>query len=153
MIQQLSTTPFPLISGPPVRGPGTVPKPQFSVNGRLNPIVHMRPGEVQVWRIVNGAFRDAAQVQGLSGPGLAWRQIAQDGVQLSFANYNPLGTMNRQFNLAPANRADLLVRASSQPGTYTLTVQPNEGLPLDPNNQPVVPPAVTLLTVRVDGTP
>ena len=53
------------------------------MNGRLNPVVKMRPGEVQLWRLVNGAFRDAVQLQSFAPQGgLAWRQIAQDGVQL-----------------------------------------------------------------------
>jgi hypothetical protein len=31
---------------PNTQGPNSVAKPQFSVNGRLNPVVKMRPGEV-----------------------------------------------------------------------------------------------------------
>jgi FtsP/CotA-like multicopper oxidase with cupredoxin domain len=86
--------------------------------------------------------------------GLAWRQIAQDGVQLAFENYDKtLGTVNRQFNLAPANRADILVRASTTPGTtYAITVQPNEGIALDPTSSPGVRDnPVVLMTVSVDG--
>ena len=49
-----------------------MPKPQLSVNGRLNPVVKMRPGEVQLWRIVNGAFRDAVQFQSFCAGGAAW---------------------------------------------------------------------------------
>ena len=103
------------------------------MNGRLNPVVKMRPGEVQLWRLVNGAFRDAVQLQSFAPQGgLAWRQIAQDGVQFAYENYSTMGAVNRMVNLAPANRADLLVKAPVQPGLYTLTVQPNAGLPLDP---------------------
>lgn len=68
VIQQLSSTPFPLLN-PATQGPNSVPKPQLSVNGRLNPIVKMRPGEVQLWRIVNGAFRDAVQLQSFTPQG------------------------------------------------------------------------------------
>ena len=152
LIQQLSTQPFPVLM-PNRKGPGFAGRPQLSVNGRLNPVVRMKPGEVQLWRIVNANYRSGVQFQTIApATGLDWRQIAQDGVQFAFANYGTLGTMNRQFNLAPANRADLLVRASAK-GTYTITVQGNEGLAVDPNNtspgtrdNPVV-----LMTVKVDG--
>ena len=152
MIQQLSSTPFPVLN-PKTQGPNSVDKPQLSVNGRLNPVVKMRPGEVQLWRIVNGAFRDAVQLQGFTPQGgLAWRQIAQDGMQFAYANYNTIGTVNRIINLAPANRADLLVKAPIQPGLYALTAQPNAGLPLDPSAGFEPEPLITLLTVNVEGS-
>ena len=163
LIQQLSAQPFPVLAPKPgFQGPGSVPKPQLSVNGRLNPVVHMRPGEVQLWRIVNANYRSGVQFQTIApATGLDWKQIAQDGVQLAWDNYNgAFGATDRKFNLAPANRADLLVRlsASATPGaTYQITAQANEGTLLDtqdPNNGPPIPdkPAV-LLTVKVDGTP
>jgi FtsP/CotA-like multicopper oxidase with cupredoxin domain len=154
LIQQLSSQPFPVLQTN-TKGPGTVGRPQLSVNGRLTPVIHMRPGEVQLWRIVNANYRDAVQFQSIApATGLAWRQIAQDGVQFAFANYNTLGAMNRPFNLAPANRADVLVRASNTPGTtYTIAILPNEGLKLDPgSNRGTFPGnAITLMTVKVDG--
>ena len=153
MIQQLSSTPFPLLN-PSTTGPNSVAKPQLSVNGRLNPVVKMRPGEVQLWRIVNGAFRDAVQLQGFAPQGgLAWRQVAQDGVQFAYANYNAPDSVNRMVNLAPANRVDLLVKAPVQPGRYTLTAQPNEGLVLDPGLPSFfkLGPTIALLTVSVEG--
>jgi FtsP/CotA-like multicopper oxidase with cupredoxin domain len=167
MIQQLSSTPFPVLNpDPQLTGPNTVAKPQLSINGRLNPVVKMRPGEVQLWRLVNGAFRDAVQLQGFAPQGgLAWRQIAQDGVQFAYATYQTLGAMNQSINLAPANRVDLLVKAPIQTGQYTLTAQPNAGLPLQclqgesgcENGLspkffgPEKNPPITLLTVSVEG--
>ncbi|HZS29155.1 MAG TPA: multicopper oxidase domain-containing protein [Candidatus Angelobacter sp.] len=171
IIQQLSATPFPLITtNPAPNGPGTSPKPLLSVNGRLQPFLTMRPGEVQLWRIANGAFRDAVQFlsftqsgqqqpcsqtgsQAVAGPCIHWRQIAQDGVQLDFANYQTFGAQDRVFNLAPANRADLLVKAPTEPGTYALTVQPNETTLMQFATPPLVVPdqPVTLLTVKVQG--
>jgi FtsP/CotA-like multicopper oxidase with cupredoxin domain len=161
VIQQLSSTPFPLLMNRPnFQGPNSIAKPQLSVNGRLNPVVKMRPGEVQLWRLVNGAFRDAVQLQNFAPQGgLAWRQIAQDGVQLRYENYSTtLGTVNRMINMAPANRVDLLVKAPIQPGQYTLIVLPNAGLPLDPSASPgpqCTPTdktgCIPLLTVSVEG--
>ena len=172
MLQQISTTPFPLLDPTHTGGPGWA-RPPISVNGRRNPVVTMQPGEVQLWRIVNGAFRDAVQfvsfTAGASGQAPAWRQIAQDGVQFDFANYHLVGALNNSFNLAPANRADLLVKAPTQPGTYVLQASANTGsliqtCPATPAPPPPPPPGIcqaavdtrypfTLLTVNVTGNP
>ena len=138
VIQQLGTAPFPL-TNPNTTGPGSVGRPQLSVNGRLNPVVGMKPGEVQQWRIVNGAFRDAVQFvsfipqtatscQATASTSLQWRQIAQDGVQFNVKSYDAVGTVNGVFNLAPANRADLLVKAPTQPGNYKVCVIRNSAV-------------------------
>ena len=145
MIQQLASAPFPLtdptVSVVTGHGPGA-PRPQISVNGRLDPVVTMHPGEVQLWRIINGAFRDAVQfiyfepqsktscanVKPAVPSPVQWRQIAQDGVQFNVANYDSVGTLNSAFNLAPANRADLLVQAPAQSGMYTLCIVKNSAL-------------------------
>jgi FtsP/CotA-like multicopper oxidase with cupredoxin domain len=161
VIQQLSTAPFPL-TNPLSQGPGS-PRPQISVNGRLDPVVAMNPGEVQMWRIVNGAFRDAIQfayfqsqaANQCAGPAppapppVQWRQIAQDGVQFDFANYQTVGKPNFAFNLAPANRADLLVQAPAQAGTYTLCIIRNDALYVQTGAPGAPDPASVLLTVTV----
>jgi len=121
--------------------------PPVSVNGRLNPIVTMKPNQVQMWRIVNGAARNFVQfdhftAHGPNGVSIAWRQIAQDGVQFRFENYERFGKVNSKFNLSPANRADLLVKAPSQEADYQLQVV--IGVSDVPSGTPV-----TLLTVRV----
>ena len=152
MIQQLSSTPFPALN--PLLNPRQPElRPVLSVNGRLDPVVKMRPGEVQLWRVVNGAFRDAVQLQSFEPKGgLAWRQIAQDGVQFHPDNYQDLGTENRQINLAPANRADLLVKAPAAVGKYDLIAMPNVGLPQGDPDLPTSKP-IKLLTVSVEGQP
>jgi len=141
VIQQLETA-LNLLSGTNTGGPAPL-----SVNGRLNPIVTMKPNQVQMWRIVNSSPRNSVQFDnfakhGKNGLSVAWRQIAQDGVQFAFENYQRLGTINNKFNLATANRADLLVRAPNQVGDYALQVV--EGISDIPSGTPV-----TLLTVRV----
>src|SRR5262245_48668818 len=101
--QYIATPPDPVLKRPPL-----------SVNGRVNPIITMRPGQAQLWRIVNSSQRQFVQFEGFSTKGgatVSWRQIAQDGVQFAFANYQRFGTVNAKFNLATANRADLLVKA------------------------------------------
>jgi len=104
---------------PPLLGGGIGGGLPFSVNGRLQPVLTMRPNEVQLWRIVNTSSRGFANI---IGPplGFAWRQLAQDGVQFSQDNYT--GSENApSFLLAPGNRVDLLVKA---PGTVTTTPIP-----------------------------
>jgi len=90
-------------------------------------------------------------------PCVHWNQIAQDGVQLNPANYDPNNTQDTPFWLAPANRADLLVQAPPAPGRYDLMV--SAGVCRIPNTSPErggQPPCgwdqrEVLLTVSVAG--
>jgi FtsP/CotA-like multicopper oxidase with cupredoxin domain len=118
--------------------------PDFSVNGRLNPKVVMRPGEVQLWRIVNTSSR--AGVFFGQPAGLRWKQMAQDGVQFNVTNYRNGNTQGQSFLLAAGNRADLLVKAPPVTGRYPVLVQ-NE---IDPS-QLSTANKVTLLTVEVSS--
>lgn len=126
--------------------------PDFSVNGRLQPVVHMRPGEVQMWRIINTSGR--AGIYFPAPPaGFEWMQLAQDGVQLHDDNYQ--ASKNKPFLLMAGNRGDFLVKAP--------TALPNGKVPLmvfyavDPqdlvqsaNNTPA---SSNLLTIAVGGEP
>jgi FtsP/CotA-like multicopper oxidase with cupredoxin domain len=134
------------------RNSGTDAGEDFSVNGRLNPLVHMKPGEVQMWRIVNTSFRSGAYFLAPQN-GFQWRQLAQDGVQFDDVNYQ--ASLNRPFLLAAGNRADLLVKAPASPGavckdpkscTYPFQVI----VDIDPSDLTSLNP-VTLLSVRVSG--
>lgn len=125
----------------------------LSINGRLNPVITMKPNQVQLWRIVNGAHRsfvqfDSFAVHGPGGQTVQWRQIAQDGVQFAFRNYERIGSLNARFNMATANRVDLLVKAPAFESDYALQVVTSV------SDVPAGTP-VTLLTVRVkdDGKP
>lgn len=162
VIQQLTTTLN--LTNPVGTGPHTRPVPVLSVNGGRGsvtgdpgPVVEMRPNQVQLFRFVNGAERDAAKflyfVPHLLGAKpctstpnqcVTWHQIAQDGVQFNYDNYENTAD-NQGFNLAPGNRADLLVKAPAS-GTYDLKVQ--AGLCRNDCN----PQIETLLTVKVTGT-
>lgn len=128
--------------------PGTGPKAPLTVNGRLNPVITMRPNQVQLWRIINGAARNFVTFDSFTNIGPAkieWRQIAQDGVQFAFANYERVGKVNAQFELATANRADLLVKSPAQAGTYELHVDESIGGASERTT--------TLLTVHVVADP
>lgn len=150
VINQLGVSPNLMRSG----GGQTDKGPDFSVNGRLKPLVQMRPGEVQMWRILNTSGRAAAFIDSPTDPGnsfagFEWMQLAQDGVQLNNTNYQ--SSKNIPLLMASGNRADLLVKAPTKPGAYPLMVR-NE---VDPSDLTANPPAfrVTLLTVNVSGTP
>ncbi|HXL16383.1 MAG TPA: hypothetical protein VN961_02555, partial [Streptosporangiaceae bacterium] len=143
VIQQLSSG-LNLLSASKFGNPAPL-----SVNGRLAPLLTMKPNQVQLWRIVNGAqrtfvqFVNAPQSKRTAALGqVAWRQIAQDGVQFRFKNYERFGGVNASFNLAAANRADLLVRAPAAEGDYNIQVIQSV------SDLPAGTPA-PLLTVRV----
>lgn len=126
-------------------GPGRTDKgADFSINGRLRPLVRMKPGEVQMWRIANTSSRAGVY---LAGPptGFVWRQLAQDGVQFSDRNY--LKSENTSLLLAAGNRADLLIKAPTQTGTYQLMTK-NVVVASEEQTQPDIP----LLTIEVAGT-
>lgn len=144
VIQQLETALLVLSAGGANRA-----KTPLSVNGQLDPVVTMRPGEVQLWRIINASGRtfvqfDSFSTRGYGGQTVQWRQIAQDGVQFAYENYQRVGTVNNKFNLAGANRADLLVKAPMHAADYVLSIIPSV------SDVPDNPPE-TLLTVRVQG--
>ncbi len=133
----------------------------LSVNGRRQPVISMRPGQVQLWRIVNGAPRNFLQFLNFvpqpgttpcsdtGTPCVDWRQTAQDGVQFHPDNYDKIGRKNTQFNMAAANRVDLLVRAPEKEGSYALNVR--ESVIANPTTANQDRESV-LLTVKVIGT-
>lgn len=119
---------------------------QLSVNGRRQPVLTMRPGEVQLWRIVNSPARSG--VYFVTPSGLEWRQTAQDGVQLAPANYANPNNKNAGFLLAAGNRADLLVRAPMTAGKFPVQIIDTVDVP--PGRKPTSNPVLqTLWTVEV----
>jgi FtsP/CotA-like multicopper oxidase with cupredoxin domain len=134
VIQQLGGTSFL------ERGSGGT-DPYFSVNGQLQPTITMQPGEVQWWRIANTSSR--AGTYFLSPTALTWKQLAQDGVQFNDTNYK--NSNNNPFLLASGNRADLLVKAPTTPGSYPVLVNNS----VDPSDRGAGATALTLVTVVV----
>jgi FtsP/CotA-like multicopper oxidase with cupredoxin domain len=118
------------------------------VNGQLNPVVTMHPGQIQLWRILNAGASLAivlARIEPSAGQAetFAWRQTAQDGVQYCWDNFNSPANVNPRVLLSPANRADLLLQAPSTPGVYELRVNTIPG--------PTPEALLTLLTIKVEG--
>lgn len=137
--------------------------PLFSVNGRRDAVISMRPGEVQMWRIVNGSPRSGAYFVGGKQGALQWVQIAQDGVQLDPKNYGPPapGAPSAAVYMAAGNRIDLLVRIPKGTPAGKIPIQvvnvvkstefPNCAWNGPPADNPCQPnPAVTLFEVNVE---
>jgi FtsP/CotA-like multicopper oxidase with cupredoxin domain len=122
----------------------------FQVNGRPQPAVSMQSGEVQMWRIVDSASRSGAFFVG-PPQGFAWKQLAQDGVQFSNANYQ--SNDNKSFLMAAGNRVDLLIKApvngTNAPQSFPLLVRQsiNDQQSVDPTRN------TTLLTIVVQPGP
>lgn len=84
-----------------------------TTNGHVNPVLVMRPGEVQRWRLLN-AFSGETLAVSLDGHPL--HVVAQDGLTVPQAMTVPAGTA---YVLGAGNRADVMVRAGPV-GTYLL---------------------------------
>ena len=144
VLNQLGTTPNLLTNGNGPAGPAGV---DMLVNGRLRPVAHMQPGEVQLWRMLNTSGRNAVYL--MAPQGFQWRQLAQDGVQLANVNYQ--GSLNRPIYVAPGNRVDLLVQAPAAAGTVNVMIQQVMG------RSQVKPTAVSagspMMSIVVGGDP
>ncbi|MFE4357964.1 multicopper oxidase family protein [Kitasatospora sp. NPDC056800] len=104
--------------------------PTFTVNGEVNPVLVLRPGEVQRWRLVAATAFTALSLQVTDGEGkLTLHQIAMDGVTF------PAPVATEVVPLGVGNRADVLVRGG-EAGTYELRAK---GVP------------VPLMTIEVAG--
>jgi FtsP/CotA-like multicopper oxidase with cupredoxin domain len=107
----------------------------LTVNGQRRPVVEMRPGEVQRWRLLDGAYQDDMLLE-LEGHEL--HAIAYDGIQLGSVEHF------KQMLIAPGQRADVLVQAGA-PGSYAF-----RALPYDQGHPS---PVDTLARVVVAGEP
>lgn len=105
----------------------SVPTPL--INGQANPVIKMKPGEIQRWRFVGATMQGSAQISidfdGEQATPVVAKQIAMDGVQFAPGNYlkQPLLGSNQEFNLSPGNRADFLVQAPMKAGKFKVTFE------------------------------
>lgn len=86
----------------------------LAINGQRRPVIDMRPGEVQRWRLVGSQYQNNMLLE-LDQHRL--NLVACDGIQL--------GSMQEttQLLIAPGQRTDVLVQAGG-PGTYELNALP-----------------------------
>jgi FtsP/CotA-like multicopper oxidase with cupredoxin domain len=110
--------------------------PRFiSINGQREPIIRLRPGEVQRWRIVQAAHESNLR---LALDGHLLHPIAYDGIPRSRIE----GV--ESLVIAPGQRADVLVQAGA-PGDYQLQAIAND--------QGYPSPTGVLAHVVVEGEP
>jgi FtsP/CotA-like multicopper oxidase with cupredoxin domain len=130
-----------------------LPPEGTTINGQVKPVIHMRPGEVQRWRIVHSGFRQALAFK-LEGHD--FHQISVDGIPLEYLR------TTSAIGMAPGNRTDILVRAAEKPGDYYLrptTYDPAFEYDFDDGAPPPVvkdakeAPEDYLAIVRVSGPP
>lgn len=116
---------------------------RVTINGQIVPIIHMRPGEVQRWRLIDGAFRETLRLR-LEGHSL--HEIATDGIYTGrIDTYGPGQTLELQ----PGYRSDVLVKAGS-PGRYALL---DDTSPAGLSIRQVAEDREVLAYVEVGGTP
>jgi FtsP/CotA-like multicopper oxidase with cupredoxin domain len=109
------------------------------VNGQLQPVLDMRPGQTELWRIAN----EGADISySLALLGSMFTIVGQDGYPVSQV------TRTGTLDLPPAKRWDVLVTASTRPGSTWL-----ETLPINTGPQWDHYPAARLMKVRVAGWP
>lgn len=119
------------------------------VNGQYRPVITMRPGEVQRWRIVNAAASLAAQ---LTVGGHPVHHLAYDGYTLAAP------VEEQETLVVPGGRVELLIRAGAI-GTYDIELLPTGNVPATeptPDKDGYIPSASlprVVATVRVEGDP
>ncbi|MBL8126934.1 MAG: multicopper oxidase domain-containing protein [Chloroflexia bacterium] len=100
----------------------------FTINGQREPIIRLRPGEVQRWRILHAGYQDDI-LMSLDGHTLL--PIARDGIRLPEIGRTVGATQPASVGeappeailFAPGQRVDVLVQAG-EPGEYLLQALP-----------------------------
>ena len=77
-----------------------------TINGQIIPIIRMRPGEVQRWRMIDAGFRESIELQLDDTP---LNEIALDGIYTGHIDAWTPDT--RPLDLEPGYRSDVLVQA------------------------------------------
>lgn len=142
VIQQLAPVPNLMLGG------GGSANSNFSVNGKISPVMRVPGNSVQMWRVANTSGRAGVYFAGPPA-GMQWKQLAVDGVQLTPDNY-----WNRPstFLLASGNRIDLLVKmpayVAGGNNRYNVIVYDSVDISDRPPQKPGAT-QLTLLTVEV----
>jgi FtsP/CotA-like multicopper oxidase with cupredoxin domain len=123
---------YGLDGGPTVAPDGSFTGPpsrfSYTTNGAANPTLHMQPGEVQRWRLLNATDGDNLQLVLVSNKageeGLGINVVAMDAITVPKTYHlNP----GDPLVIGPGQRYDVMIKAG-QPGTYLLqTRDPNSG--------------------------
>lgn len=90
----------------------------ITINGQIVPVLTMKRGEVQRWRLIDTAFRESIAFV-VEGHDL--HEIALDGNYLGRVDTWKAGT---PIDLQPGYRSDVLVKASMKAGDYRIIDRP-----------------------------
>ncbi|MGA0122321.1 MAG: multicopper oxidase family protein [Gaiellales bacterium] len=117
--------------------------PEFrliTINGQVQPRITLRPGETQRWRVANASTERFLSLE-IPGGAVELRRLAIDG--------NTLDRPQRigRIWLAPGQRAEVLVRAGAQRGSFALVQQKFNQRPTPYGKQP----RVTVARIRIAG--
>jgi FtsP/CotA-like multicopper oxidase with cupredoxin domain len=95
---------------------GTWPcsKRRITINGQIVPVITMKRGEVQRWRLVDTAYRESIN---FAVEGHDLHEIALDGNYLGHIDTWKAGT---PIDLEPGYRSDILIKAGDKPGDYRI---------------------------------
>lgn len=120
----------------------------YTINGVLNPTIRMYPGEVQRWRLLNGA---EGKFMSLRLEEHEFQVLAWDG--LTLAAPEAAGVLM----LSSGNRVELLVQAG-KPGTYHLVLTPGSSqkpnIPGMPDEaHPSTPTTMPMGAIGMQGFP
>ncbi len=96
----------------------TCSRRHITVNGQIVPVITMKRGEVQRWRLIDTAFRESIAFV-VEGHDL--HEIALDGNYLGRVDTWKAGA---PIDLQPGYRSDVLIKASMTPGEYRIVDQP-----------------------------
>lgn len=91
---------------------------RITVNGQIAPVIIMKRGEVQRWRLIDTAFRESIA---FAVEGHDLHEIALDGNYLGRVDTWKAGT---PIDLQPGYRSDVLIKAGMTPGEYRIVDQP-----------------------------
>ncbi len=117
-----------------------VPKYRLiTINGQVQPVVDIKPGETQRWRILNATTERFMKVLPMGGA--TYWQLSMDG--------NTLSTPRRigRIWLAPGQRMEVLVQAGAKTGSFPLIQSHFKARPTPYGLQP----RVQIATLRVAG--
>ncbi len=93
-------------------------KRRITINGQIVPVITMKRGEVQRWRLIDTAFREGIA---FAVEGHDLHEIALDGNYLGRVDTWKDG---KAIDLQPGYRSDVLIKASMTPGEYRIVDQP-----------------------------
>ena len=101
------------------------PRTAAGAAGRLLPVQLLRMINATVQSFISAQFKATPNTPG----NIQFRQTAQDGVQLAWANYSKQFNGSQPVRMAPANRVDLLIQAPSTKGCSAGSTTPTSRSP------------------------